>query len=629
MFEPLPQQALRESEALFRTVFDAVPAGLAVSSFEDGRFHDVNQEFERIYGWSKAEVIGKTSTELGMWVDAAERAGVLRLAASGGGSSRHVELRLRGKDGRVRVMRCAAHQLDILGRKMLVTAFVDVTEARHAEQRYRELVDGVRDVVFALTPEGLITSLNPAFERITGLSCAEWLGRHFDELVHPDDAARARTEMMQAATLGPADTPPLRIKRADGGYCLGEVNVAPRFEDGKLVSLFGIGRDISERASLEEQLRQSQKMEAVGVLAGGVAHDFNNILGIIQGYSAILMRDLQGEESRCALLAEIQGATERAVSLTRQLMLFTRQQVADPRLFDLVELLSGTTKMLSRVLGDDVQVVLRPLTPRALLLADAGQLEQVLANLAANARDAMPKGGTLTLEVDRAELSGAAASEAGVVPGNYVVLSVIDTGVGLDVATKARVFEPFFTTKPSGKATGLGLATVFGIVRQNGGHIAVQSELGRGATFRIWLPLAAESSVPPPPSNQLLTGTETLLVVDDEPRLRALACTVLRGAGYTVLDAQSGGDALLVLEQHPEVALLLTDVVMPLMSGDQLVERASQLRPGLPAVFMSGYTGIGAPQGRDLGSAQLVQKPFKPESLLRAVRTALEPVSAD
>jgi CheY-like chemotaxis protein len=365
-------------------------------------------------------------------------------------------------------------------------------------------------------------------------------------------------------------------------------------------------------------------MEAVGVLAGGVAHDFNNILGINQGYSAILMRELQGEESRRALLAEIQSATERAVSLTRQLMLFTRQQVADPRVFDLVELLSGTTKMLTRVLGDDVQVVLRALTPRALLLADSGQLEQVLANLAANARDAMPKGGTLTLEVARADLTGAAASEAGVVPGSYVVLSVTDTGIGLDVATKARVFEPFFTTKPSGKATGLGLATVFGIVRQNGGHIAVESEPGRGATFRIWLPLAAEGSAPPPPPNQLLTGAETLLVVDDEPRLRALACTVLRGAGYTVLDAQSGGDALLVLEQHPEIALLLTDVVMPLMSGDQLVERATKLRPGLPAVFMSGYTGIGAPQGRDLGSVPLVQKPFKPESLLRAVRTALE-----
>jgi len=625
---------LRLSEERFRTVFATVPAALSITHADDGRFVDANREFERTFGWSKAELVGRTSVEVGIWRDQRVRAEGLQSIGSG-----HLaeirELMFHRRDGDKRTVRSAAQLVDFGSERLLVSAFLDVTEQRRAEherlsaeQRYRELVDGVRDIVFALDPSGAITSLNPAFESITGMARADWIGRRFDELVHPDDAERARAELQAATSEGAKDTRPVRIKAADGGYRMGEINVAPRFEQGKLTSLFGIGRDISERVNLEERLRQAMKMEAIGVLAGGVTHDFNNILGVILGYTALLLPKVDTDDPRRAQLLEIQASTEHAVGLTRQLMAFSRRQVLQPKVVDLNEVVSRMGSMLCRLIGDDVRLSVAPLLGRAWVFADPGQLEQVLMNLAVNAREAMPSGGMLSIEIRRIELDLAAAAGLGLGPGSYLRLLVRDTGEGMDKATQARIFEPFFTTKALGRGTGLGLATVFGIVQQSGGQIAVESERGRGATFSVWLPYSAQGATltPAPPAPPLveLGGGETILVVEDDGRMRALVNTILRNAGYLVLEAQSGGDALLIVEQHSGVVdLVLTDVVMPLMSGDQLVERLAKSWPTVRAVFMSGNPDKGAEEGRRLGSAPFLQKPFRPEELLRVVKQAL------
>lgn len=624
---------LRRSEERFRMVFANVPAALTVTGAHDGRFVDANGEFERVFGWTKEEIVGRTSIEIGMWKSAQARAEALQAVSLG--HFVHVnEISLHRQDGSLRRVRSAAQLVELDGETLLLSAFLDITEQRHAEQerlhaeqRYRELIDGVRDVIFALDPNGVISSLNSAFERVTGMPRADWIGRRFEELVHDDDRARAREELGSAISEGPKDTRPLRIKKADGGYWMGEINVAPRFEQGKLESVFGIGRDISERVTLEESLRQAQKMEAVGVLAGGIAHDFNNILGVILGYTALLLPKFGPDDGRRPQLLEIQGSTERAVALTRQLMAFSRRQVLQPKVVDLNDVLAGMSSMLQRLLGDDVRLLVVPLRERALVFADPGQLEQVLMNLAVNARDAMPHGGKLNVEVRRVELDLVAAAPLTLLPGTYLRLGVTDTGEGMDKATQARIFEPFYTTKALGKGTGLGLATVFGIVQQSGGQVTVDSEPGRGATFFVWLPQSAAGLAPVLPAEApaaALGGGETILVVEDDVRMRELTYAILKGAGYEVLEAQSGGDALLVVEQHRDrIDLVLTDVAMPLMSGDQLVERLAKARPGVRAVFMSGNPDKGAEERRQLGSALFVQKPFTPDELLHVVRKAL------
>jgi len=626
---------LRTSEQRFRAVFASVPAALSVSSLADGRFVDVNAEFERAFGWSKAELIGRTSAEMQMWSDSGGRERALQaLLSSSSGSLTHVDLKLRRRDGEERDLRSAAHIIDFQGERLLVAAFLDMTEQlraeRHrlrAEQQYRDLVDGVRDVVFALTPDSVINSLNPAFERTTGFARKDWIGRRFDELIHPEDAERARQELHDSISQGAFDSLPFRIKTADGQYRMAEVRAAPRFDDGKLVSILGIARDISERINLEQQLRQAQKMEAVGVLAGGVAHDFNNILGVIWGYGSLLLPEFADDDPKRAQLLEIQASAERAIGLTRQLMSFSRKQLLEPKVVDLNEIVAGLVNMLGRMLGGEIRLVTHPSPERAWVLADPGQLEQVLMNLAVNARDAMPRGGLLSIEIQRAALDTGAAAALDVKSGNYVHLSVSDTGEGMDKATQSRVFEPFFTTKALGKGTGLGLSTVFGIVKQSGGQVVLESAPGKGATFHVWLPLVAGVVSEPAVITRSpleLGGSELILLVEDDPSMRGLTYAILRGAGYEVLEASSGGDALLIAEQRgSEIDLVLTDVAMPLMSGDQLVERLDKLRPGLRAVFMSGNADIGRKGGRDLGSRPFIQKPFRPDEMLRVVRATL------
>jgi signal transduction histidine kinase len=387
----------------------------------------------------------------------------------------------------------------------------------------------------------------------------------------------------------------------------------------------------------EEQLRQSQKMDAIGSLAGGVAHDFNNLLSVILSYSELLAAGLKSGDPMRADLLDINEAGLRAAELTRQLLAFSRQQILLPTVIDLNAIFSGMESMLRRVLGEDVELTWLPADALAKIMADHGQIEQVIMNLVVNARDAMPSGGRLSIETSNVCLTANdAAQHAGAKPGMHVKLVVGDTGVGMDKATQARVFEPFFTTKAPGKGTGLGLSTVFGIVQQSGGAIWADSQLGKGTTFTTYFPVtdnvASSTFVPPPAAEPYsLRGSETLLVVEDEERVRVLARTILRKYGYEVLEAGSGGDALIVSEQHQaRIDLLLTDVVMPRISGPQLAARLLATRPDIKVLYMSGYFAGSTLQPDGHGTAAaFLQKPITPETLVRQVREALRaPYSA-
>ena len=385
----------------------------------------------------------------------------------------------------------------------------------------------------------------------------------------------------------------------------------------------------------EEQLRQSQKMEGIGRLAGGVAHDFNNLLSVILSYGELLLLELPREDPLRLEVGEIIKAGSRAANLTRQLLAFSRQQVVEPRIIDLNELIRGMDGMIRRLIGEDIEFETIPLEGLGLVKADLSHLEQVILNLVVNARDAMPEGGTLIIETANVVLGDAhLGKHVDAVAGPHVMLAVSDTGEGMDEATRSRLFEPFFTTKEKGRGTGLGLSTVYGIVTQNGGNIWVYSEVGRGTTFKIYLPCATDAtaqSLPRPVSVSVARGTETILLVEDDDQVREVVLSILRRDGYQLLDARDAETALLISKQWPgKIHLLLTDVVMPKMNGRELAKHLVAQRPDTQVLFMSGYTQnvIIHHNVLDAGLV-LLQKPFTPDALLRKVRAVLEAVATN
>jgi two-component system cell cycle sensor histidine kinase/response regulator CckA len=534
-------------------------------------------------------------------------------------------------DASGRVTKLAIYARDITERKRFEQALFE------SEQRYRNLVENAPDVIFTLAADGTIASLNPGFERTTGWSRSERLNMHFTSMLHPDDLSRG-LEFFQHAMKGKKIPPfELRILKKSGDYVAAEFTATSQIQSGSVTGILGIARDITERkrtaeekAALQEQLRQSQKMEAIGRLAGGVAHDFNNLLTVIRGYSQISLEEIGRDHPLRENIEEIRIATDRAADLTRQLLAFSRRQVMEMEVLDLNACLQNLDRMLRRVIGEDIELVTFLERDLGWVRADPGQMEQVIMNLAVNARDAMPHGGKLTIETGNVELDQAyARTHIAVMPGRYVMVSVTDTGVGMTPEIRDRVFEPFFTTKAKGKGTGLGLSTVYGIIKQSGGNIWVYSEPGRGATLKIYLPCVPESSEKSrerPIPRDLSRGDETILIVEDEEVVLKLAGRILRKQGYEVWEASRGEEALKMCQERSKpFHLLLTDVVMPQMGGRELADRLKEAGHDFKVLYMSGYTDNAITHHGILDKGvNYLQKPFAMQSLLRKVREALD-----
>jgi len=515
--------------------------------------------------------------------------------------------------------------------QMLASASDAIQES---EARFLQLVKGVKDyALYTLDASGNVASWNSGAESIEGYRAEEILGRHVSLFYKAADVQSGQVQKIldAAASSGRAEDEGWRVRKDSSVFWASVVLSSIQDPTGRLLGFAKIVRDLTERRSLEDQLQQAQKMDAIGSLAAGVAHDFNNLLSIILSYSELLASGLKEGDPMRADLQEIRNAGLLAATLTRRLLAFGHQQVPKPKVLDLCRIVGGMERMLRRIIGEDVELIANFEPECGKIRVDPGQMEQVILNLVVNARDAMPDGGTLTIEAASVVLDAEFASEhVGVREGPHVLLSVKDTGIGMDEATRSRMFEPFFTSKELGKGTGLGLATVFGIVKQSGGTIWVASAPAKGTTIEVYLPLVETdepASAPPPALGaDALHGSETILLVEDDESVRILTRSILRKYGYNVLDARSGGDAFLLCEQYTgPIDLLLADVVMPRMSGRQLTERLLLVRPQMKVLYMSGYTDDAVMRhGIFYSGVAFIQKPITPEPLARKVRQALD-----
>ncbi|HXM67108.1 MAG TPA: PAS domain S-box protein [Candidatus Acidoferrum sp.] len=497
--------------------------------------------------------------------------------------------------------------------------------------RLASIIDSSEDAILSKALDGTITSWNKGAERIYGYSAEQVVGKNISMLTssdRPDEIPAILEKIARGENIEHYES--TRVTK-DGRHLDVSISVSPlRNAIGEIVGASAIARDITAQKRAEAQLRQSQKMEAIGRLAGGVAHDFNNILGIIYACTEFL-RDRVSPASEPTLYIEnIRKAVDRGTALTRQLLTFSRTTKVQPLVLDLNDRLKDISKLLRSLLGDDIEILIVPRSPSAVVEADPGRLDQIVVNMAVNARDAMPRGGKLILETFTVNLEESFADQQqAMTPGKYVVLAVSDTGTGMDEATMTRIFEPFFTTKEVGKGTGLGLATVYGIVKQSAGHIFVYSEPGHGTTFKIYLPNADHKIVTASPTAVEQVGPKrqgtTILLVEDDDIMRGLTAQLLKEHGYTVVEASDGKSALEIVESHvTPIDLVLTDVIMRRMGGPELVDRLNTTHPGMKVVYMSGYTGEQMASRAVLQpGVSLLEKPFTRTALLNLIHTTL------
>jgi hypothetical protein len=522
----------------------------------------------------------------------------------------------------------------------------EVSTPEFAGEPFRQLLESAPDAMIIVGVDGRIAIANSQAEARFGWSRHELAGQTLERLI-PERFRTAHADHYGAFVLDPRPRPmapglELSALRKDGTEFPVEISLSP-FRLGDDTFIIAAIRDVTMRKEGEKalrraegQLRQAQKMEAIGCLAGGVAHDFNNLLSVILGYASMILESLSPRDPLRADVDELLIAGHRATDLTHQLLAFSRNQVLEPRVVDLKQELASLQKLLRRLLSEDIELSVMPAESTGRVFVDVGQFEQVVMNLIVNARDAMPRGGNLTIETANIELDSAyAAGHTGVTPGPYVMLAVTDTGVGMTPEIQSRIFDPFFTTKESGKGTGLGLATVFGIVKQSGGHICVYSEPGHGTTFKIYLPRTDRPAEPLAPEANLpasMRGSETILLVEDEDQLRTLAKTILARHGYDVLEARHGDEALAICRTHTaKIDLIVTDVIMPRMTGPELRQQMGGIRPETKVLFMSGYPDNSIVHHGVLERGiMFLAKPVTPDALLRKVREVLnEPVGGD
>ncbi|PYP84941.1 MAG: hypothetical protein DMF61_17930 [Blastocatellia bacterium AA13] len=509
--------------------------------------------------------------------------------------------------------------------------FVRAEERLVAAERISLILNNTSDVIFSFNLEGRVTYVNPAVQVLTGYTAQEASDHQFLSLVHPDDLTKLSTLWLNLVDGRQCSDEEFKLVTRDGKskWCSG--SWGPIFNDrSEQIGVQGHIRDISDRKMLQAQLLHSQKMEAIGRLAGGVAHDFNNLLTAIIGYCEMALDGLPRSNPAHDRVKQVLKAGERAESLTRQLLAFSRRQMLVPVVIDLSALVDDVNKLLRRLIGEDTELIAVSSPGLGRVKADPGQIEQVIVNLAVNARDAMPNGGRLFIRTGNVYVSeGDNSAHENLAPGEYVALSVTDTGCGMDAETASQIFEPFFTTKELGKGTGLGLSTVYGIIKQSGGEIAVETEIGIGTTFRIYLPRVdseSQQSTLDEAGAATRAGSETILVVEDDETLLSLCTEILTSSGYQALQASNGREALLICEQYGgPIHLMLTDLVMPKMNGCELADRVASIRSEMKVLFMSGYTDeVVGSNGFSIAGRPFLPKPFTPDSLARKVREVLD-----
>lgn len=637
------RRRLLEREELFQLITENVADMIAVVDLEGQRLYN-SPSYHKVLGYTAEELKSSSSFEQ---IHPEDRSSVRNAAleARRTGVGRPLEYRMRHRDGTWRVLESRASVIRSPSGdpERLVIVNRDVTQRREAEESLRVSESGFRSMIedapygiYRADTDGRLLRANPALQKILGY-------QRLDELLdaslpndifrNPSDFSRLNELLQSANEFKDVE---VELKRRDGAPLTVRCTGRRVKEEHLGLPCFDVfSEDVTERRVLERQLRMAGKMEAVGRLSGGIAHDFNNLLGVIIGYGQVLKRRLAPASDLLECAEEIEKAGQRAASLTRQLLAFSRQQILTPAILRLNELVLDMAKMLPRLLGEDIAVSTSLSADLGTVKADQSQIEQVIMNLAVNARDAMPDGGTLRIETANVELDQVYAwQHPGAKPGRYVLLAVIDSGTGIDPDTLTHIFEPFFTTKEVGKGTGLGLATVYGVVKQSGGYIWVDSQLGRGTSFQIFLPRVEEptaESTAMAPGDEALGGSETVLLVEDSEPLRKLTKSFLESHGFRVLAAQDGEDALGVETQNAgRIDLLLTDVVMPGMNGRALAQRLSPRQPGMRVLYISGYTDSFVAQHGVLEEGMfLLHKPFTEEVLIRKVREVLDSRNAD
>jgi PAS domain S-box-containing protein len=635
------ERTARAQETRFRALIENSADAITLTA-RDGTLLYLSPAMARMLGTSTEHLLGSPGAHFIHPDDRQHVAGVMRRIREPDAPSVTLQFRALHRDGSCLWLEAVAtNMLDEPSVGAIVGNVRNITEQRRAieelrssELRFARLSEaGIVGIVVA-DVLGNTFEANDAFLHMVGYTRADLLAGALEwrAMTPPEWREADEASIQQLMTRGVASSREKEMFRKDGSRVPLLLGVA-MLEYPKCIAFVAdlSERKIAERAlrASELQLRQAQKMEAVGLLAGGIAHDFNNLLSVILGFSDLMLSDLEPTDSRCGDLQQICAAGKRAADLTRQLLMFSRQQIVEPKVLDLNELVLGMDKMLHRLLGEDVDLESIPAPALGRVRADPGSIEQVVMNLVVNARDAMPTGGKLTMETANIELDDDYAStHQGVKPGSYVMLAVSDTGTGMDKETQSRIFEPFFTTKEQGKGTGLGLSTVFGIVQQSDGNIGIYSEPGKGTTFKVYLPRVdapveeLKRKVAPVDRR----GSETILLVEDEDQVRLVARGILRKHGYDVMEARSAAEALLLCErQSGRIHLLLTDVVMPIMSGPELAKRLGHQWPDMKVLCMSGHTDNAALRHGviDSGTAYL-QKPLTVDTLTRKVREVLD-----